>query len=251
VLTLVGSIIIIACNFGVCASTRALQISYEHQVDSGATNYGRALSSDCLQASGANSCQTRADLHAGNNSEAVLTMKGLSDQNKIVRLDFNGLPDFYNETVMILADARTPKGSSFTATTYGVSTMFMDIGADCQVSAQSWNCSDHHFDGNFTQPLAIPKPKNLRLQENLVKWVIAAKVEGREGTFKHFTDDLNFAVDGNSSSLFTVMHCETSVWEVEYLKLGGEYIPQSIEPANATTSKLVFSPAFPGKHSCS
>jgi hypothetical protein len=173
-------------------------------------------------------------------------MKGLSDQNKIVPLYFDNVPNFYNETVMIMADARAPRNSLFTAITYGVSTMFMDIGADCQVTAHSWNCSDHNFDGNITQPLTIPTPKKLVLQDNVVKWVIAAKVQGPEGTFDGFANDPNFAIDGTNSTLFTVMHCETSVWEVDYLKLGQEYITKSIKPASAAASKIVFGPAFPG-----
>jgi hypothetical protein len=220
---------------------------YSDPSNSGAANYGRELPADCLQAS-ASICQTRADLYGGNTSEPVLTMEGLSNQNKIVSLDFKGLPQFYNESVMILTDARALKGSSYTATTYGVSTMFMDIGADCQITDQSYNCTDHKFDGNFTTRLTIPKSKNLVLEANVIKWVVAAKVEGPAGMFNSFSsDNSNFSVDATGSFLSTVMHCETSVWKVEYLKLGEEYIPQSIKAANASASKLVFGPAFPGK----
>lgn len=173
-------------------------------------------------------------------------MKGLSDQNMVVRLNFKGLPDFYNESLMILADPRASKESSFTAKTYGVSTMFMDIGAECEVTAQSWNCSDHNFDGNFTNPVTIPKSQHLTLHDNIVRWVVAAKVEGSRGMFNHFANNSDFGVDSTSSYLSTVMHCETSVWEVEYLKLGEEYIPQNIKAADPATSKMIFGPAFPG-----
>lgn len=173
-------------------------------------------------------------------------MKGLSDQNKIVRLDFKGLPEFHNESIMILADPRASKVSSFTAKTYGVSTWFMDIGTHCEVTTESWNCSDHKFDGSFSVPLTMPQSKNLALNGNDVMWVIAAKVEGHEGTFKQFANDTDFGIDSTSSFLSTVMHCETSAWEVEYLKLGEEYIPQTIKAASPEASKMIFGPAFPG-----
>lgn len=217
-----------------------------YAVGNGATNYGRALLHDCLQASGSGICQTRMDLHTGNNSDPVLTMKGLSDQNKVVRLDFRGLPKFYNESVMILADPRASKTSLFIAKTFGVSTMFKDIGTNCEVTAQSWNCSDHHFDGNFSSPVIIPRSQNLILRDNDVGWVLAAKVEGPEGMFNHFANNSDFGVDSTSRFMSTVMHCETSVWEVDYLKLGEEYIPQTIKAADPATSKMVFGPAFPG-----
>lgn len=217
-------------------------------VGNDATNYGRALVSDCLQASGSGICQTRTDLHAGNNSDPVLTMKGLSYQNEIVRLDFTGLPEFHNESLMILADPRASKGSSFTAKTYGVSTWFKAIGSDCEVNTQSWNCSDHQFDGNFSTTITIPKAAHLELHNNDAVWVVAAKVEGSGGMFKNFAGDSNFGVESTSSFLTTVMHCETSVWEVEYLKLGEEYIPQTIKATDAATAKMIFGPAFPGTY---
>jgi hypothetical protein len=187
------------------------------------------------------------DLLAGNNAEAEMTMKGLSETNKVVRLDFNGLSDFYNESVMILADAQAPIDSSFIATTYGVSTMFMDIGSDCQITATSWNCSDHHFDGNVTQPVTIPNSRNLLVEKNGVKWVVAVDIEGYNNSFSSFSNDVNFNITANNTSMLTVMHCETTVWEVEYFKTGEAYIPQSIKPADDNTAKLIFSPLFPGK----
>lgn len=189
----------------------------------------------------------RADLFAGgNNREAELTMKGLSEANKVVRLDFSGLAEFHNESVMILADAQASPESSFVATTYGVSTWFMDIGSDCQITADSWNCSDHKFDGNAAQPITIPTAKNLILLGNGAQWVVAAHVKGNDNSFAQFTNDVNFNVTGQNSSMFTVMHCETTVWEIEYFKSGEAYYPQSIKAVNATTAKLIFSPVFPG-----
>ncbi|KAE9963877.1 hypothetical protein BLS_008840 [Venturia inaequalis] len=240
------SALIICCSFCICAYTRGLRMPSTYAVANGATNYGRALVHDCLQSSGTGICQTRMDLHAGNNSDNLLTVKGLSDQNKIVRLDFQGLSEFHNESLMILADPRASKGSSFTAKTYGVSTYFKDIGSECEVTAQSWNCSDHHFDGNFSIPLTIPQSKNMLIDGNDVMWVLAAKVQVSEGMFKHVANGSDFGIDPMSNFLSTVMHCETSVWEVEYLKLGEEYIPQTIKTADPAAAKLIFGPAFPG-----
>ncbi|TID19505.1 hypothetical protein E6O75_ATG06843 [Venturia nashicola] len=173
-------------------------------------------------------------------------MKGLSEQDKIVRLDFKGLSEFHNESLMILADPRASKGSSFTAKTYGVSTWFKAIGDDCEVNTQSWNCSDHQFDGNFTQSITIPEAAHIKVYDNTGEWVIAAKVEGPGGMFGNFVNDSDFGVDSTRSFLATVMHCETTVWEVEYLKLGEEYIPQTIKATDTATTKMIFGPAFPG-----
>ncbi|QDS70287.1 hypothetical protein FKW77_007931 [Venturia effusa] len=233
-------------SFLVCAYMHELKMPSTFAVGDGATNYGRALLHDCLQASSSGICQTRTDLHAGNDSDPVLTMKGLSDQNKIVRLDFKGLPEFHDESVVILADSRASKESSFTAKTYGISTWFKSIGSDCEVSTQSFNCSDHQFDGNFNNPVTIPKAAHVALEGNEARWVVAAKVQGAGGMFSNFANDPNFGVDTTSSFLTTVMHCETSVWEVEYLKLGDEYIPQTIKPTDTATTKMIVGPAFPG-----
>jgi hypothetical protein len=180
--------------------------------------------------------------------EAYNTAKGRSMLNKVVTLDFGGLPDFYNESLSVLVDAGAPSTSSFVASTYGVSTYFMDIGSDCQLDGayNSWNCSDLKFAGLISQPVIIQQAKSLLLQSNVIKWAVAAKVQAQDNTFAHFNNDSNFAIGGIDSSLFTVMHCETAVYEVDYLKIGDIYVPQSIKPANETISKIIFSPAFPG-----
>jgi hypothetical protein len=180
-------------------------------------------------------------------SEATRTALGQSALSKVVTLDFPGVKDFYNESVSILVDARAPADTIFVASTYGVATMFMDIGAECQVNATgyTWNCADHHFDGKMTQAIEVPNPTYLLPLLNVIKWVVAAKVSGDRNSFKGFANDSDIAVD--NGNLFTVMHCETAVFEVEYFKIGERYIPQSITPTNTSTSKLIYSPMFPGR----
>jgi hypothetical protein len=183
--------------------------------------------------------------------EAHDTARGLSTLNKVVTLDFGGSPEFYHESLSVLVDARAPLSSSFTASSYAVATHCTDIGATCQLngSMNSWNCPDPKFSGIITNSFVMPTAASLLLQGNVVKWPVAAKVTAGDNSFTGFTKNPNFAISERGASLFTVMRCETAVYEVENLKIGSSYIPQFITPANASVAKLIFSPAFPGRSS--
>ncbi|KAF2434873.1 hypothetical protein EJ08DRAFT_693362 [Tothia fuscella] len=220
-------------------------------------NYGRKLSTGCgLSINGTpisieysfaeNACDGRMDMLMGG-LEAHRTARGTSNHNEVVILDFPGLKDFYNETISILVEAKAPAESSYMASTYGVATMFKSIGKECHITDTrfSWNCADYSFGGTMTHPVMMPGPELLKPLLNVVKWVMAAKVDGEDTTFEHLENDPDIVIDG--ASLFTVMHCETAIYKVDYLKLGSKYIPQSVKPANISVAELIYSPMFPGR----
>jgi hypothetical protein len=258
-----GSVVIIVCNICLHLSTRAIGMSSTNNRGTSVPLYGRELSSNCFPTIsdtrssfeldlGNDGCEGRMDLIVGGN-DGYLTAKGQSTTNKVVTLDYSGLPGFYNESISILVDASAAPSPSYIASTYGVSTYFVDIGADCQINgtSNSWNCSDHKFDGLVTQPVTIPAATDLLLMSNVVKWALATKVYAGDGTFAHFDNNPNVAVSDRNNSLFTVMHCETTVYAVEYLKIGEKYIPQSVTPANDSVARLILGPVFPGTRFCS
>jgi hypothetical protein len=250
------------CDISLHVSTRAIVVSRWRSSAASRQDYGRTLSPDCFLSSNINDvstfqtslgddgCNGRWDLLIWG-EEADRTAKNRSIINKIVQLEFEGLKDFHDESVMILADANAPPDSSFIASTYGVSSYFEDIGSKCRINntEYSWNCSDHDFSGVTTHPITIPLPINLRIHENVVMWILAAKVMANNSTFHESANKIDFETSARNASLFTVMHCETAVYEVDYFKNGDKYIAQTIKPVNDSIARLIFGPVFPSMFS--
>lgn len=244
-----------------CLQFTAIELP-ETAVSSALTgNFGRALAPDCFSTdstmpmpmaptSNATGCEGRVDLLTGNHQEADATAQNQSTLNKIERLNFPGLTDFHGAALFVMADTTTDPVSTFNAETIGVSSWFMNIGANCSLDATngSYNCPDHHFTGSTQGGVVIPSPAVMVQEANKLKWVLAAKVFAPNGTFNKFANSPNYSVTDNGGTLLTVFHCETAVYDVEYNKTSDErYVPTSVEPMSDASARLVFSPAFPGK----
>jgi hypothetical protein len=194
------------------------------------------------------------DLLTGSHEEADATAHNQSAINKIERLDFSGVQDFHDAALFIMADARASPESTFNAETVGVSSWFMNVGANCSLDAAngSYNCPNHHFTGSTRGGIVIPSPVYMVQESNKLVWFLAGKVFAPNGTFDKFANSANYSVTDDGGTLLTVFHCETAVYDVQYNKTGAnQYVPTSIMPMSDASSKLVFSPAFPGKFNIS
>ncbi|KAF2458116.1 hypothetical protein BDY21DRAFT_341584 [Lineolata rhizophorae] len=193
------------------------------------------------------SCHDRLDLD-WDDSEAQQTVTNSSGLNRVVAVGQK------QGVLAIIADQNAQTSSSYVASTFGVRTSCHVSRADCDINIaeSTYTCPELQLEGQFSQPLNwsyldtnYPLSYADPEMPNPLSWSVAAVVNGDAETHEALVSTSDAAVVNNGNKLFIVVDCSSSVHNVDYSYVQGDFKIMMDSLANASTTSLVLAPVFP------
>jgi len=232
------------------ATARTVEVQASTVGTNSADFWGRALAPECAQNS-SSQAQSTFQMSLGSiqcpvqlgtftddaETEAYQTAKNASFSNRVV---------LSGNTALII-DAGALPSSSYTASTFGMTTSCMLIGQNCQMGADlTFNCSKQGFAGAFTRPFGLAITNDSSTPPNSVPFLAAVNINGTQGEFKRYSSSSSVVVSRRNSVLLTVFECSSEVFELKYAQTNGNIQIKSSTPADLATTELLLSPMLPG-----
>jgi hypothetical protein len=216
-----------------------------------ANMWGRALITDCTQGStlrndtqfqtslGRHNCPIHLGIFSGE-EEATQTAKNLSANSRVVTFD----------GVTFLVDARVADNSSFTASTFGLTTQCTSVGEQCQLNDDglTFTCPKLWFAGTFTKPFVL---ENMAINDDsstpkgAVSFLVAANLVETKDTFRDLIDDAGAIVSRRNSSLLTVFQCGSEYRRWQYARTPGTIRTLRSDGIDLSLASLLLSPMIP------
>ncbi|OCL13923.1 hypothetical protein AOQ84DRAFT_76925 [Glonium stellatum] len=245
------SLLIFTSDVWLHATTRTVGVQGPTAGSQPADFWGRALDPECTQNSssqtqstfqmslGATQCPVQLGTFTDDaESEAYQTARNASFLNRVI----------LSGNTALLTDAGVPPGSSYSASTMGMTTSCTLIGQNCQMSADEliFNCSKQNFAGTFTRPFGLATVNDSSAPPNSIPFLVAVNINGTQGEFERYSSSPSVVVSRRNSVLLTVFECSSEVFELKFAQANGNVQIKSSTPADLAASQLILSPMLPG-----
>lgn len=248
---LLKSLLIFTSDMWLHATARTVEVQASTVGANSADFWGRALAPECAQNS-SSQAQSTFQMSLGSiqcpvqlgtftddaETEAYQTAKNASFSNRVV----------LSRNTALLIDAGAPPSSSYTASTFGMTTSCTLIGQNCQMGADdlTFNCSKQGFAGAFTRPFGLATTNDSSTPPNSVAFLVAVNINGTQGEFERYSSSPSVVVSRRNSVLLTVFECSSEVFKLKYAQTNGNIQVKSSTPADLATTELLLSPMLPG-----